>query len=67
MLSKVSGLIGECGGNIVEVSHQRMFYDVPVKQAELVVVLETKDAGHVNEIVEKIEQAGYPVRRLGGT
>jgi threonine dehydratase len=39
VLSKVSGLIGDSGGNIVEVYHQRLFYDVPVKQAEVDVVV----------------------------
>jgi len=67
VLSKVSGLIGESGGNIVEVFHQRLFYDVPVKQAGVEVVLETMNANHVNEIIEKLEQAGFPVQQLVGT
>ena len=67
VLSKVSGLIGDSGGNIVEVYHQRLFYDVPVKQAEVDVVVETVDASHVSEIMEKLETAGFPVRLLSGT
>lgn len=67
VLSKVSGLIGDNGGNIVEVYHQRLFYDVPVKQAEVDVVLETVDSGHVREIMDQLEKAGFPVRLLGGT
>ena len=67
VLSKVSGLIGDSGGNIVEVYHQRLFYDLPVKLAEVDVVVETVDASHVGEIMEKLETAGYPVRLLGGT
>ena len=66
-LSKVSGLIGDNGGNIVEVYHQRLFYDVPVKKAEIDVVLETVDSGHVREIMDRLEEAGFPVRLLGGT
>jgi len=67
VLSKVTGLIGDCDGNIVEVYHQRLFYDVPVKQAEVDIVVETMDRDHVREIVAKLEGAGYPVRQLGGT
>lgn len=67
VLSKVSGLIGDCGGNIVEVYHQRLFYDVPVKQAEVDVVLETVDSAHVSEIIDKLENGGFRVRLLGGT
>ena len=66
VLSKVSGLIGDSGGNIVEVYHQRLFYDVPVKQAEVDVVVETVDASHVSEIMEKLETACFPVRLLSG-
>ncbi len=66
-LSRVSGLIGNCGGNIVEVYHQRLFYDVPVKQAEVDVVLETLDASHVSKIMEALANGGFPVRLLGGT
>lgn len=65
LLAKVSGLIGGCGGNIVEVYHQRMFYDVPIKQADLDVVVETRDREHVNQILSSLESAGFPSRILG--
>ena len=67
VLSKIAGLIGAQGSNIIEVYHQRLFYDVPVKQVEVDVVIETVDAGHVRGIMEKLEEAGFPVRLLGGT
>ncbi len=66
-LAKVAGLIGEAAGNIVEVYHQRMFYDVPVKMAELDVVVETRDAEHVQEIVAALTDAGYATRLLDDT
>ena len=65
LLAKVSGLIGGCGGNIVEVYHQRMFYDVPIKQADLDVVVETQDRKHVSQILTALEKAGFPARILG--
>jgi len=67
ILAKVSGIIGAAGGNIVEVYHQRLFFDVPVKLAEVDVVIETRDSGHVAEIIERLTGAGYPVRLLGAT
>lgn len=57
--------IGEAGGNIVEIVHQRLFFDVPVKQAEADIVVETRDPAHVEEIIERLKQAGFPTRRLG--
>jgi len=64
VLSKVSGLIGGCGGNIIEVYHQRLNYDVPIKDADLDVVVETLDREHVNEIVSVLVADGFPVRVL---
>lgn len=65
VLARVAGIIGAIGGNIVEVYHQRLFYDVPVKQADLDVVVETQNPRHVDEIIKKLGDAGYPARRLG--
>jgi len=64
VLSKVSGLIGGCGGNIIEVYHQRLNYDVPIKDADLDVVVETLDREHVKEIVSGLVAGGFPVRVL---
>ncbi len=66
-LSKVSGMIGDSGGNIVEVFHQRLFYDIPVKQTEIDVVIETIDTSHVGEIIEALVSAGFPTRLLSAT
>ncbi len=66
-LAKVTAQIGDLGGNIVEIVHQRMFYDVPVKHAEADFVLETRDAEHVEEIIGRLEAAGFPTARLSGT
>lgn len=67
VLAKVCGLIGESGGNIVEVYHQRMFYDVPVKQADVDVVVETMDTDHVDEIIRKLKETGFPTRCLNNS
>ncbi len=64
VLAKVAQLIGETGGNIIEVYHQRLFYDVPAKQADVDAVIETRNAGHVREIVTALEAGGFPTRVL---
>ncbi len=67
VLAKVCGLIGNSGGNIVEVYHQRMFYDVPVKLADVDVVVETMDGNHVDKIIGKLKESGYPTRCLNNS
>ncbi|HTP84604.1 MAG TPA: threonine ammonia-lyase [Alphaproteobacteria bacterium] len=66
-LARVAGLIAEAGGNIVEIYHQRLFADVPVKRADLDAVIETRDAAHLAEIMARLRQAGLAVRQLGNT
>ena len=64
VLAKVARLIGETGGNIIEVYHQRLFYDVPAKQADVDAVIETRSADHVREIIAALEAGGFPTRVL---
>ncbi len=65
-LSHVTGLIGQCGGNILEVDHNRMLLDVPVKRANVDVVVETRNSGHVDVIKAELAAAGFAVRQGGG-
>ncbi len=67
VLAKVAAMIGDSGGNIVEVYHQRLFYDIPVKLADVDVVVETLDAEHVHKLIAKLSRAGFHTRLLGGT
>ena len=57
-------MIGDAGGNIVEIVHRRMFYDVPVKETDLDVVVETRNATHAAKIVEKLGAAGLHTHLL---
>lgn len=67
VLSKLSGLIAETGANIVEVYHQRLYYDVPIKYAEIDLVVETRNAEHGREIMARMAEAGFSSRILSGT
>lgn len=63
-LARVSTIIGEYGGNIVEVSHQRIFTHVSAKDTCIEVALETRDEAQLQIIERELELAGYPVERL---
>jgi threonine dehydratase len=60
-LGKVANVLGEAGANIVEVTHQRTFSDLPAKAALLEVVIETRDRGHLDETVARLRAAGFEV------
>lgn len=64
-LADVAQTIADSDGNIVEVYHQRAFTKLPVQSAELDVVVQTRGADHVREIIRQLEGAGFPttVRR----
>ena len=62
LLAKVATVIGDNGGNIIEVSHNRMALDVPAKGAEFDIKIETRDALHTQEIIDALTKAGFPPR-----
>jgi threonine dehydratase len=67
ILARVATIVGEAGGNIIEVAHNRMLTDMPAKQAELRVSMETRDAAHADAICRAVRDAGFVVRVLGTT
>ena len=65
-LARVATLIGEAGGNIVEVQHQRAFSPLSVKSTEVNLIIETRNAAHANELITTLRAAGFDVRLLEG-
>ncbi len=63
MLADIAGKIGGAGGNIIDVSHHRLFASPSVQAAQLEVMFEARDAAHSAEIVRALE-ATYTVRRI---
>ena len=64
-LAKVAQLIGEAGGNIVEVQHQRLFGTASVRTPEVEFLLEARDRAHSEAIVAALQARGVRVERLG--
>ncbi len=65
-LGRVSTCLGSSGANILEVSHRRMFLDVPAKGTTLDVTIEVKDPAHAAAVIGKLEAEGLAVHRLDG-
>jgi threonine dehydratase len=66
-LAHVAKLIGECGANILEVTHQRHFADVSSKNAELDIMFETRAPADLDLVLEKLHEAHYKTSVLEST
>ena len=64
-LAAVATRLGEVGANIVEVSHQRTFSDLPAKGTLLEVVIETRDRAHLEETIAHLRAAGLECEVVG--
>jgi threonine dehydratase len=63
VLAQIASLVGEAGGNILEVAHNRMITDTSAKLADLGMTVETRDAEHAAEIKKRLEGAGFKLKR----
>ncbi|CCD92955.1 putative Threonine ammonia-lyase [Bradyrhizobium sp. ORS 375] len=61
-LAAVSTLLADAGANIIEVSHQRTFSDLPAKATLLELVIETRDQAHLNDVMTKLVAANFKAR-----
>jgi threonine dehydratase len=57
-LARVATTIGEAGGNIVEVQHQRVFGTTSVKSPDVEFVVETRDREHTAALLALLEARG---------
>jgi threonine dehydratase len=57
-LARAATLIGQAGANIEEVEHQRAFTTLPVQNAELEFVLQTRGPDHIEEVLRTLRDAG---------
>ena len=60
-LSIISSIIGNKGGNIIDVSHHRLFTELPAKETYSNITLETRDARHLDDILEGLRKDGFEV------
>ena len=63
-LAAVLTVVAEIGANVLDVQHQREFADVPIREAEVELVLECQDAAHRDAVIDALTNAGYSVRLL---
>jgi threonine dehydratase len=64
-LARVAGRIGESGGNIVQVHHERL-HRGHAKSATLEVLVEAQDEAHAQQIFDDLQNGGFSVRKGAG-
>ena len=63
-LARVTACLAEQNANIEEVHHQRAFTTLAVQNAEVDLVLKTRNRQHVDEIVKALQRAGFEARAV---
>ncbi|MBX3594423.1 threonine ammonia-lyase [Sphingomonas sp.] len=61
-LYQVAKIFQEQAVNILELSHQRIFTNLPAKGLSLDVECETRDRAHLERLIAALQTAGYEVR-----
>ena len=61
-LARLLTVIGEAGGNLIEVEHLREGYKLPVRETGVQVVVETRGREHAQRVLDAVHTAGYDVQ-----
>lgn len=60
-LIKLLQIVSSTGANVLSVSHDREDKDSDVSACVVSMVLETRDAAHIEQLIIRLESAGYPL------
>lgn len=58
VLARITAVVAEAGANIDEVHHQRAFSSLSAQNVEVELVLQTRNAAHVQSVVQRLAEAG---------
>ena len=62
-LAAITAKFHECGVNIIEVNHHRIFTRLPAKDTVIEVECEARDAQAIDSLVKRLEGVGFQVER----
>ncbi len=60
-LVRVSSIIADMDGNVIDVGHHRTYSDLPAKMTCMDVTLDTQGQDHLDRIIQSLRDNGYPV------
>lgn len=58
-LLRLLSVAADAHANVISVTHDRIKQEIPLKQAEVEMVLETKNVEHIEQIIDCLSAAGY--------
>ncbi|MEO7815051.1 MAG: threonine ammonia-lyase [Sphingomicrobium sp.] len=62
-MAAITAIIFDCGVNIIEIEHHRIFTQQPAKDTVIEVECEARDAQAIETLVERLEAANFHVER----
>ena len=62
VLARITAVVAEAGANVDEVHHQRAFSSLSAQNVEVELVLQTRNAAHVQDVVQRLAAAGLDAR-----
>jgi threonine dehydratase len=61
-LARITALVAEAGANVQEIHHQRAFTLLAAQHVDIHMVLQTRDAAHVQELLARLNAEGLHAR-----
>ncbi|MCL6728881.1 threonine ammonia-lyase [Sphingomonas hankyongi] len=62
-LAAITAKVYEAGVNVIEINHSRIFTRLPAKDTMIEVECEARDASAIDDVVARLEAAGFKVER----
>lgn len=62
-LAQLLILLASARANLISISHERIMPEVPLKEAQVNLVLETRDQAHLNLILDVLAKGGYRAKK----
>lgn len=61
-LAKVTSIISEKGGNVIDIFHQRVFYDSPVKRVDMQFMIEFENMQQMQILIQSLNEEGFDAK-----
>jgi threonine dehydratase len=58
-LLKLLTAVAGARANVISVTHDRIKQDIPLKQAEVELALETRNQEHIDQVITSLKKAGF--------